>query len=86
MIDRASLKQAQAQFESGDVVALVSNKYPGMVVVHTGFIDRLDGGPPCLLHASSYHRRVVLTRGDVASYVQLRPDRQGLMVARPRSP
>jgi hypothetical protein len=72
------------QLEDGDLVAFVRER-PGLLIHHAGFIYRA-GGKPRLLHASSYHGRVVLTREDVASYLLRRPERQGIVVARPSSP
>lgn len=72
------------QLEDGDLVAFVRER-SGLLIHHAGFIYRA-GGKPRLLHASSYHGRVVLTREDVASYLLRRPERQGIVVARPSSP
>jgi hypothetical protein len=72
------------QLEDGDLVAFVRER-TGLLIHHAGFIYRA-GGEPRLLHASSYHGRVVLTREDVASYLLRRPERQGIIVARPSSP
>jgi hypothetical protein len=70
--------------QDGDLVAFVRDR-PGLLVHHAGFVYRA-GGKPRLLHASSYHRRVVLTREELARYLLRRPDRQGVIVARPLSP
>jgi hypothetical protein len=72
------------RLEDGDLVAFVRER-SGLLIHHAGFIYRA-GGKPRLLHASSYHGRVVLTREDVASYLLRRPERRGLVVARPSSP
>jgi hypothetical protein len=72
------------QLQDGDLVAFVRER-SGLLVHHAGFVYRARGRPR-LLHASSYHRRVVLTREDVASYLRRRRERQGVLVARPLSP
>ena len=56
------------------------------MVTHAGFVLRSEGGRARLVHASSYHRRVVLTREDLADYLLRRPERTGVMVARPLPP
>jgi hypothetical protein len=73
-----------AGFEDGDIVAFVRDR-PGLLVHHAGLVYR-RGGKPRLLHASSYHGRVVLTSDDVVSYLLRRPERKGILVARPLSP
>lgn len=72
------------QLEDGDLVAFVRER-SGLLVHHAGFIYRVRGKPR-LLHASSYHQRVVLTGEDVVSYLLRRPERLGVLVARPLSP
>ncbi len=72
------------RLEDGDLVAFVRER-PGLLIHHAGFIYRVRGKPR-LLHASSYHRRVVLTSDDVTSYLLRRPERRGVLVARPLSP
>ena len=72
------------QLEDGDLVAFVRER-SGLLIHHAGFVYRARGKPR-LLHASSYHQRVVLTGEDVSSYLLRRPERQGILVARPLSP
>jgi hypothetical protein len=72
------------QLQDGDLVAFVRER-TGLLVHHAGFIYRVRGQAR-LLHASSYHQRVVLTSEDVASYLLRRPDRLGVIIARPLSP
>lgn len=73
------------QLANGDVIGVVVNK-PGMVIGHTGLVVRDYQGTPHLLHASSYHERVVLTRADLASYMMAEKNRLGIFIARPRAP
>jgi hypothetical protein len=71
---------AAAVLQTGDVVAFVGHK-PGLRITHAGFV--VHGA---VLHASSHHGRVLVTRGSVADYVWRRPERQGVIVARPAVP
>ena len=57
----------------------------GPLIHHAGIVYRARGRAR-LLHASSYHQRVVLTREDLSSYLLRRKDRRGVLVARPLSP
>lgn len=84
-VARGDLPEALDLLRDGDVVAVVTGT-PGIVVSHTGLI-LLDGrGAPRLLHASERNGRVVLSRGDLADYVLRRPERLGVIVARPEAP
>jgi hypothetical protein len=81
---REDAREGLANLEDGDVVAFVRERQ-GMLVHHAGFVYRMEGRPR-LLHASSYHQRVVLTPDDVTSYLLRRPERRGVIVARPVQP
>jgi hypothetical protein len=59
---------------------------PGRLIGHAGFVVRDERGRTHLLHASSHHRRVVVTVRSLADYLLRRPERWGVMVARPRPP
>lgn len=87
VVRREHIAAAQPQMRSGDVVAVVSSK-PGLRVSHAGFVVRLRRGPqhPRLMHASSFHERVVLTVGSISDYMLRRPRRTGLMLFRPLPP
>jgi hypothetical protein len=84
VLSRDRAPRVLGQLADGDLVAFVRER-SGLLIHHAGFIYRV-GGKPRLLHASSYHGRVVLTREDVLSYLLRRPERQGIVVARPSSP
>lgn len=84
-VPRERIAEAQRELQDGDVIALVGSK-PGLIVTHAGFIARGAGGATHLLHASSHHKRVLLTRTDLADYVARRPERRGIMVLRPLVP
>jgi len=84
VLSRERAPRVLDQLEDGDLVAFVRER-SGLLIHHAGFVYRVRGKPR-LLHASSYHRRVVLTSDDVASYLLRRPERRGVLVARPLSP
>jgi len=81
---RESAPQILSQLEDGDLLAFVRER-PGMLVHHAGFVYWANGAPR-LLHASSYHGRVVITVRDVTNYLLRRPERRGVIVARPIAP
>jgi hypothetical protein len=85
VLQRNDVRGALDAMRDGDLIAIVGNK-PGRLVMHAGLIARQEGERARLLHASSYHRRVVVTREDVAAYVMRRPERTGVIVARPLPP
>lgn len=85
VVGRARIRRAVAGLRDGDIVAITGNK-PGRLVTHAGFIYVDEWGRARLVHASSYHRRVVVPRKDLADYVLRRPDRRGVIVARPVAP
>jgi hypothetical protein len=84
VLSRERAPRVLNQLEDGDLVAFVRER-SGLLIHHAGFVYRVRGKPR-LLHASSYHRRVVLTSDDVASYLLRRPERRGVLVARPSRP
>ncbi len=84
VVSRERAPRVLERLQDGDLVAFVRER-SGLLIHHAGFVYRVRGKPK-LLHASSYHQRVVLTREDVASYLTRRPERVGILVARPLSP
>lgn len=84
VLTRESAPAVLGELEDGDLVAFVRER-PGMLVHHAGFIYWANGTPR-LLHASSYHGRVVITVRDVTNYLLRRPERRGVIVARPLAP
>jgi len=85
VIGRENLTRVQDRLQDGDIVAIATSK-PGILLTHGGFVVRGMDGRAHLLHASSYHRRVVLTGRDLNAYVLRRPERRGIVVARPLAP
>ncbi|MEE8410503.1 MAG: N-acetylmuramoyl-L-alanine amidase-like domain-containing protein [Myxococcota bacterium] len=86
VLGHAAVSANAQRLRSGDLVAIVSDKYPGLRVRHAGFIDRTAQGLPRLLHASSSHKRVMITAAGIADYMTTRPDRRGIVALRPQPP
>ena len=84
VLTRESAPLVLSELQDGDLVAFVRER-PGLLVHHAGFVYWANGTPR-LLHASSYHGRVVITVRDLTSYLLRRPERQGIIVARPVAP
>lgn len=72
--------------QTGDIIAFVSSRKPGLMISHTGMVVRATDGSLKLMHASSFHHKVVLTKADLTGYMNARPERIGIMVARPQAP
>ncbi len=85
VVGRNRIRQAVPSLQDGDIVAIIGNK-PGRLATHAGFISIDERGIAHLLHASSYHDRVAVTREDLADYVLRRSERRGVIVARPVAP
>ena len=85
VLDRANISPAQKRLQDGDLVAFVGSK-KGLLITHAGFVDRSRDGKARVLHASSHHKRVVLTRTDLADYVLRRTERRGVLLSRPLAP
>ena len=84
VLTRESAATVLSELEDGDLVAFVRER-PGLLVYHAGFVYWANGTPR-LLHASSYHGRVVITVRDLTNYLLRRPERRGVIVARPIVP
>lgn len=84
VLSRQSAPPVLSKLEDGDLVAFVRER-PGLLVHHAGFVYWARGTPR-LLHASSYHGRVVITVRDLTNYLLRRPERRGVIVARPIVP
>lgn len=84
-VDKPAVAKAQSVVEPGDILAFVTSK-PGLFVSHTALAVDTAAGKDRVLHASSHHKKVIVTPGDVASYVNRRADRLGVMILRPMPP
>jgi hypothetical protein len=80
-----SVIEKEHLLRDGDLVGIVTRD-TGRLIGHAGLVVRDSRDKAQLLHASSYHRSVVLTRTSLADYVSRRRDRWGIMIARPRAP
>lgn len=82
VIPKADVSSTKDKFEHGDIVGIVTH-HAGLAVTHVGIAYKVPDGTVRLLHASSFHKRVVITVEDIADYVNRKPKRQGIMVTRP---
>jgi hypothetical protein len=85
VVTRSSIREKEQHLQNGDLVGVVTTE-PGRLISHAGFVVRDKRKKIHLLHASSHHRRVVLTVRSLADYILRRPERWGIIVARPRAP
>ena len=85
VLNGKQLRKLNNKLKDGDVIAVVTS-VKGILVSHTGFILKTPDGKARFLHASSYHKRVVLSEGDIASYINSDPKRLGVLVYRPEHP
>jgi len=84
VVPRTAVGTACVELRNGDIVGIATSK-SGLLLTHAGIVVKGPDGKARLLHASSFHRRVIVTREDLARYVLRRPERIGLVVARPRT-
>lgn len=82
---RHDVAAAERSLQDGDIVAIVTRR-PDILVHHAGLVERDTHNNIHLLHASSAHRKVIRTAEGISAYVLRRPERQGIMVARPNVP
>lgn len=82
---RSDLARASEHLVDGDIVAIATRR-PDILVHHVGFVDRDSRGVVHLLHASSALGRVVRTHDALLDYVKRKPEREGVLIARPLPP
>ena len=75
----------QKKLNAGDIIGIVTTMR-GLLLSHVGLIIPNQKNGPRLLHASSFHDRVVLTRVSLHDYLQRQPKREGIVIARPLAP
>jgi hypothetical protein len=85
VIDRTRVAETERMLLDGDVVA-ITTMHEDILISHTGFVARDPDGVVRLLHASSFRHQVMVSERDLAQYVLRRPERGGIMVARPVPP
>ena len=83
-IPKKLFKTLEHKFREGDIVMLTAAR-PGLDMRHVGYAT-WRGGKLHLLHASSDHRRVVLTQQPLAQYLLANKRLSGVRVARLRTP
>ncbi len=71
----------EGRLQSGDILGMVTTM-EGMDIAHTGMV-LVDGGVTRFLHASLSGKKVVLSKGSLAEYVQSVKSYTGIVVARP---
>lgn len=82
---RGDVPTAAAQLIDGDIVAIATRR-PDILIRHVGFVDRDSRGVIHLVHASSARGKVVRTHETLSDYLARRPEREGVLIARPNAP
>ncbi len=80
-LPQAKVKEAEAQLEDGDIIALATS-INGLDVTHTGFIYKKKNGRAHLLHASS-SGKVEISKKPLDEYLKGIKSNTGIIVARP---
>ncbi|MEE2962470.1 MAG: N-acetylmuramoyl-L-alanine amidase-like domain-containing protein [Myxococcota bacterium] len=84
-IPKDQVQAIQPQLSAGDIIGIVT-KMKGLLLSHVGLLIPNQKNGPRLLHASSFHGRVVLTRVSLHNYLHRQAKRLGIVVARPLAP
>ncbi len=82
-IQKKNVRALESKFREGDIVMLTAAR-PGLDMRHVGYAT-WRGGRVYLLHASSDHRKVVLTNQPLADYLVANKRLSGIRVARIKS-
>ena len=85
LLPREQIKASLPQLRDGDIIA-IDRHIPGLLGGHRGIVTHDARGRVQLLHASSRQGRVVMTRVDLAAYVERFVRSRGIVVARPLPP
>lgn len=80
VIPKKALLRLEERIQDGDVIAIATNQ-EGLDVQHVGLAVRVRGRIH-LLHASSLHKKVVLSRETLYRYLMRSRRRTGILVAR----
>jgi hypothetical protein len=80
IIPKTALRRLEGRIRDGDVIAIATSQ-KGLDVQHVGLAARV-GGRIHLLHASSLHGEVVLSRETLYRYLTRSRRRTGILVAR----
>lgn len=79
-IPKANIKKMENQIREGDLLLLCSSK-TGLDISHEGFAVRQNGRIH-LMHASSLHRKVIISGQPLAEYMAGQRGQSGIMVLR----
>lgn len=79
-IPKEKLGEVESKIRNGDLLAITTT-IKGLDVLHVGFASR-EGGELHLLHASSQHKKIVVSKQTLSAYLLAQPKRSGIMVAR----
>jgi hypothetical protein len=79
-IPKKNVKALESKFREGDIIMLTAAR-PGLDMRHVGYAT-WRGGRLHLLHASSDHKRVVLTQQPLVDYLMANKRLSGVRVAR----
>ncbi|MCL2689190.1 MAG: DUF1460 domain-containing protein [Chitinispirillia bacterium] len=80
-IKNEDIAGCEDEFQEGDIVGLVTN-VRGLDMIHAGILVRLNGRIH-LLHASTTHKRVVITHAPLSDYLSTKKTITGMIAARP---
>ena len=81
-IKNEDIAASEDDLREGDIVGLVTN-VRGLDMIHAGILVRLNGRIH-MLHASTTHKRVVITYTPLADYLATKKTITGMIVARPK--
>ncbi|MBP6385164.1 MAG: DUF1460 domain-containing protein [Pseudarcicella sp.] len=79
-IPKSKIKNIENKIHNGDIIAITSN-IDGLDISHQGFAIKMNKRI-YLLHASSEHKRVMVTEKPLAEYLASKPAQTGIMVVR----
>ena len=81
-IKNEDIAACEDELQEGDIAGFVTN-VRGLDMIHAGILVRLSGRIH-LLHASTTHKRVVITFDPLADYLKTKKTITGMVVARPK--
>ena len=85
IVMREMIGAVEPRLLDGDIIA-VTTRRADILVRHAGLVQLGANHEVHMLHASSAHHRVTRTKETLAEYVSRRPEREGILVARPIPP
>jgi hypothetical protein len=85
IVMREMIGAIEPRLMDGDIIA-VTTRRSDILVRHAGLVQLGANRQVHLLHASSAHHRVTRTKETLAEYINRRPEREGILIARPTPP